>query len=136
MFTKICIYQKFMPFSSSLWEIECNGCTDLGPEWNGLETHDFSNLQKYLPSTVIDTSFISVYIIAVRIKHSTNLVQRLFENRDKLPFNVCFHKNPTLFYSLGKYQTSRKASTQASTDNLFLKEWKQIYRFIFPSYIS
>lgn len=46
----------------------------------------------------------------------------MFENRDKLPFNVCFHKNPTLFYSLGKYQTSRKASTQASTDNLFLKE--------------
>lgn len=54
----------------------------------------------------------------------------MFENRDKLSFNVCFHKKLTLFYPLGTYQTSKKASTQASTHNLFLKRVKtniQIY---------
>lgn len=61
MFTKICIYQKFVPFSSSLWEIGCNGCTDLKPEWNVLETHDFSNLQKYLLSAVIYVLYFYVH---------------------------------------------------------------------------
>lgn len=69
--------------------------------------------------------FISVYIIDLRIKHSTNLAQRLCL-KIETNYHLMYIFTKILLYPLGSYQTSKKASTH----DLFLKRVKtniQIY---------